>query len=161
LEALAGAWLLRRLVQFDPALGRGKDVLGLGILAAGLSTMGSATIGAARLCLAGGEPLGADLEMWGGGGVGGAVGNLGGCPPLLTLAACHCIPWRPQRVGEVAALLMGLVAVSLAVFVRPFGLLSHPALVYALFPFVIWAALRFRQPTASLATALASTIAIW
>ena len=46
LEALVGAWLLRRLVQFDPALGRVKDVLSLVGLAAGLSTMVSATIGA-------------------------------------------------------------------------------------------------------------------
>jgi len=35
LEALAGAWLLRRLVQFDPALGRVKDVLSLVVLAGG------------------------------------------------------------------------------------------------------------------------------
>src|SRR5262245_32671435 len=39
LEALAGAWMLRRLVKFDPALERVKDVLGLVVLAAALSTM--------------------------------------------------------------------------------------------------------------------------
>src|SRR5262245_28676467 len=50
LEALLGAWLLR-LFQFDPALGRAQDVLGLVLLAAGTSTMVSATIGATcRFC---------------------------------------------------------------------------------------------------------------
>src|SRR5262245_21268189 len=44
LEALLGAWLLRRLAQFDPALGRVKDVLSLVVLAAGVSTRVSATI---------------------------------------------------------------------------------------------------------------------
>src|SRR5262249_9759897 len=37
LEALVGAWLLRRLVKFDPALRRVKDVLSLVVLAAGVS----------------------------------------------------------------------------------------------------------------------------
>jgi integral membrane sensor domain MASE1 len=50
LEALLGAWLLR-LVEFDPALGRVKDVLGLVVLAAGTSTMVSATAAATcRFC---------------------------------------------------------------------------------------------------------------
>src|SRR5262245_28681472 len=38
LEALAAAWMLRRLVKFDPALERVRDVLGLVVLGAGLST---------------------------------------------------------------------------------------------------------------------------
>jgi integral membrane sensor domain MASE1 len=53
LEALAGAWLLRRLVKFDPALGRVKGVLSLAVLTAGVSTMVSTTIGGTRLCLGG------------------------------------------------------------------------------------------------------------
>src|SRR5262245_50865615 len=38
LEALTGAWLLRRVAGFDNALGRLKDVLGLVVLAAAVST---------------------------------------------------------------------------------------------------------------------------
>jgi integral membrane sensor domain MASE1 len=64
LEALVGARLLRRLVQFDPALGRVKDVLGLAVLAAGLSTMISATVGTTSLCLGGVKPWTAYLAMW-------------------------------------------------------------------------------------------------
>src|SRR6185503_4868410 len=45
LEALAGAWLLRRLVGFERPLERIRDVLGLVGLAAVASTMLSATIG--------------------------------------------------------------------------------------------------------------------
>jgi integral membrane sensor domain MASE1 len=56
LEALVGAWLLRRLVRFDPALGRVKSVLSLTVLAAGVSTMVSATSGAASPCLGGVKP---------------------------------------------------------------------------------------------------------
>ena len=161
LGALAGACMLRRLVQFDPALGRVKDVLGLLILAAGLSTMVSATIGVTSLCLGGVKPWAAYPEMWSVWWLGDAMGDLVLAPLLLTWAGRHRIRWRPQRVAEVGLLLLALVAVSLSVFAGPLALLSHPALAYALFPFVIWAALRFGQPTATLATAVASTIAIW
>src|SRR5262245_58798695 len=64
LEALVGVWMLRRLVQFDPALGRVKDVLGLVVLAAGLSTMVSATIGVTSLCLGGVKPWTAYPALW-------------------------------------------------------------------------------------------------
>ena len=161
LEALAGAWMLRRLVQFDPALGRVKDVLGLVVLAAGLSTMVSATIGVTSLCLGGVKPWSAYPALWSVWWLGDAMGDLVVAPLLLTWAGWRCIPWRPQRVAEVGVLLLALVAVSLSVFAGPFALLSYPALAYALFPFVIWAALRFGQPPATLATAVASTIAIW
>src|SRR5262245_2594759 len=161
LEALAGAWMLRRLVRFDPALGRVKDVLGLVVLAAVLSTTVSATIGVASLCSGGVKPWAAYPEMWSVWWLGDALGDLVVAPLLLTWAGWRRIPWRPQRLAEFGALLLALVAVSLSVFAGPFALLSHPALAYALFPFVIWAALRFGPPPATLATAVASTIAIW
>jgi PAS domain S-box-containing protein len=161
LGALAGAWMLRRPVHFDPALGRVKDVLGLVVLAAGLSTMVSATIGVTSLCLGGVKPWAAYPALWSVWWLGDAMGDLVVAPLLLTWAGWYRIRWRPQRVAEVGALLLALVAVSLSVFAGPFVLLSHPALAYALFPFVIWAALRFGQPPATLATAVASTIAIW
>ena len=161
LEALVGAWLLRRLVPFDPALGRVKDVLGLMVLAAGLSTMVSATLGVTSLCLAGVKPWAAYPGMWSVWWLGDAMGDLVVAPLLLTWAGWRHIPWRPRRVAEVGALLLALVAVSLSVFAGPWALFSYPALAYALFPFVIWAALRFGQAPATLATAVASAIAIW
>src|SRR5262245_47072638 len=154
--------MLRRLVQFDPALERVKDVLGLVVLAAGLSTMVSATIGVTSLCLGGVKPWTAYRAMWGVWWLGDAMGDLVVAPLLLTWSGWHRIPWRPRQVAEVGALLLGLVAVSLSVIAGPLALLSsHPALAYALFPFVIWAALRFGQPPATLATAVASALAIW
>jgi len=161
LEALAGAWMLRRLIQFDSALGRVKEVLGLVVLVAGLSTMVSATIGVTSLCMGGVKPWMAYREMWSVWWLGDAMGDLVVAPLLLTWAGWYRIRWRPQRVAELGVLLLALIGVSLSVFAGPFALVSHPALAYALFPFMIWAALRFRQPAASLATAVASSIAIW
>jgi PAS domain S-box-containing protein len=161
LEALAGAWMLRRLIRFDSALGRVEEVLGLVLLAAGLSTMISATIGVTSLCLGGVKPWEAYREMWSVWWLGDAMGDLVVAPLLLTWSGWHRIRWRPRRVVELGILLLALVAVSLSVFCEPFVLLSHPALVYSLFPFMIWAALRFRPRTVSLAIAVASAIATW
>src|SRR5579862_4608071 len=56
LEAVAGAWLLRRFVGFDCSLRHFKDAVGLVVLAAGVSTTISATIGATSLCTGGVQP---------------------------------------------------------------------------------------------------------
>jgi PAS domain-containing protein len=53
------------------------------------------------------------------------------------------------------------MAVSLLVFAGPTALFSFHPLAYTVFPFVIWAALRFGQPAATLMTFVASGMAIW
>jgi PAS domain S-box-containing protein len=161
LEALVGAWLLRRLVRFDPALGRVKDVLSLVVLAAGVSTLVSATIGATSLCLGGVKPWMAYPTVWSVWWLGDAMGDLVVAPLLLTWAGWHRWAWQPWRVAEAGALLLALVAVSLLVFAGPTALFSFHPLAYAVFPFVIWAALRFGQPAATLMTFVASGLAIW
>jgi PAS domain S-box-containing protein len=161
LEALAGAWLLRRLVQFDPALGRVKDVLGLVVLAAGVSTMVSATIGVTSLCLGGVKTWTAYPTLWSVWWLGDAMGDLVVAPLLLGWAGWHRIPWRPRRLAEAGALLLTLVAVSLLVFGGRSSSFSFSPLAYTVFPLVIWAALRFGQSATALMTFLASGMAIW
>ena len=56
LEAVAAAWVLRRVVRFDVRLHRIPDVLALIGIAAAASTMLSATIGAGALCASGVQP---------------------------------------------------------------------------------------------------------
>jgi integral membrane sensor domain MASE1 len=99
LEALVGAWLLRGLVKFDPALGRVKDVLGLVVLAAGVSTMVSATIGATSLCLGGVKPWTAYPTLWSVWWLGDAMGDLVAAPLLLTWAGWRRLSWRPRLRG--------------------------------------------------------------
>ena len=161
LEALVGAWLLRHLAMFDPALGRVKDVLSLVVLAAGVSTMVSATIGATSLCLGGVKPWTAYPVLWSVWWLGDAMGDLVVAPLLLTWAGWRRIPWRPRRAAEAGALLLALVAVSLLVFSGPTALFSFHPLAYTVFPFAIWAALRFGHPAATLMTFVASGMAIW
>jgi serine phosphatase RsbU (regulator of sigma subunit) len=66
-----------------------------------------------------------------------------------------------RRVAEAGALFLTLVAVSLLVFAGPTAYFSFHPLAYTVFPFVIWAALRFGQPAVALVTFVASGVAIW
>src|SRR5262249_51744156 len=92
-------------------------------------------------------------------------------PALLTWAPLLYPPlgrrgvtgrWPPRRRAEAGALLAGLVATGLLVFGGPLSdtIGGHP-LEYTMFPFVIWAALRFGRRGAAAVTLVASALAIW
>ncbi len=162
LEALAGAWLLRQGARFDPALERLRDVLGLIVLAAALSTALSATVGVTSLCLGGVQPWSAYGELWRVWWLGDATGALVVAPVLLTWASRPPSGWAPRRLAEALCLAVALIVVSLTAFTGQLTWLTsdHP-LEYAIFPFIIWAALRFGQPETCAVTLAASVIAIW
>ena len=161
LEALIGASILTRWIRFDRGINRVKDVIGL-VIAAACGTLVSATIGVATLVLFRGVPLEASptlLLTW-------FIGNLLGClvvtPLLLTWVYDFPRRWNMARKAEALIFLTLLVIVSLYVFVNPTGTGSlHQALIYLIFPFAIWAALRLEQVGASSTVFIVSGIAIW
>ncbi len=163
LEALAGAYLLRHLTQFRESLERPQDVLGFTALAAGVSTSVSATMGVFSLCLGGAAPWSLFAMLWWQWWLGDAMGALIVAPVLLTWAARREITWNLRRVGEAGVLLASLAVVSQMVFGGWLvgGALGSPALAFAIFPFSIWAAMRFSQREAATATLLAFVIAMW
>ncbi|HYR97290.1 MAG TPA: MASE1 domain-containing protein, partial [Candidatus Binatus sp.] len=161
LEALAGAWLLQR-AGFRCSLERSSDVVALVVLAALVSTTISATIGVVSLCLGGVQPWGAFDSLWLTWWLGDALGALVAAPLLLVWATAPPLRLPPRRLAEAAMLLVALVAVSDAVFAGRFGIpaTAYP-LHYIIFPFVIWAALRFGQQGTTAVTFIASSVAIW
>jgi PAS domain S-box-containing protein len=154
LEALVGAYLLRRVAGFQPSLERVRDVLALVVLAGGISTMVSATVGVASLRI-GGEIDGSDIwsgwRVW-------WLGDMGGdllvAPLLLVLASTRGVSRQPGRILEGGALLGVLVAVSIVT------LSAQAPLVYLIFPVLIWAALRFGQMGAAAAGVIVAGIAV-
>ncbi len=82
LEALTGAWLLRRFI-FDSSLSRLKDVLLLVFFAAFASTAISATLGVFSLCLGNLQPWENFLQLWLLWWVGDAAGALIVAPLIL------------------------------------------------------------------------------
>ena len=79
-------------------------------------------------------------------------------------SGCPHIPARKGtgRLAEGLCLLVLLILVTWYVFggIPPDGIL-HQALIYMIFPFIMWAALRFDQHGATLAILVTSGIAIW
>jgi two-component system CheB/CheR fusion protein len=158
LEALAGAWLLRRS-GLRPELDRLRDVFALVLLAAAVSTTLSASLGVVGLGLGGVVPWNQAATLWSVWWLGDAMGALVVAPLLLVWATARPrLGWR--RLGELAALLAVLVGVGVLVFSGVAVRTPDRALAYAVFPLVIWAALRFGQPGATLVTAATSLMAI-
>src|SRR5262245_5022005 len=153
LEAVVGAFLLRR-VAFRRSLERARDVLALVLLAAVVSTTISATIGTTTLWLDGNVSgsYGSAWALWWSGD---AMGDLLVAPLLLVWSAQRRRRVPRTEALEAAALLLGVIGVSLLVFVA--GAWRYP---YLLFPLLIWATLRFRQLGAATVTFATSAIAV-
>ncbi len=158
LEAVAGAWMLTKVIGFDPKLRRLRDVVAFILAGAALSTAVSATIGVSTLCLSGEQPWDLFDQLWREWWLGDAAGALIVAPVLLT-AARHD---RPTRRGwiEGAALVTGAVMVTHIVFGTGPALAHHP-LEYVIFPFIVAASLRAGPPATALVILGTSAVTIW
>ena len=161
LEAVIGAYALRRWAGFDGSFDRLRQVVGL-LLQAPVSALVSATFGVASLAFAGAVNTYRFAETWQAWWVGDMLGAIVIAP--LVLIAARPPRWTvtlPRLVeGLVAAL--GLVVASLAIFLRRPGATYSPFLSpYMLFPLFVWVALRFELPGSVTATALVSALAVW
>jgi signal transduction histidine kinase len=156
LEALAAVWLLRR-AGFDPRLARLRDVLAL-LAAAAAGPLVSATVGVASLGSGGVQPAATLPHLWRVWWTGDALGALVAAPLLLTWSGGFVRRLRLRAVAEGAVLVAALLAATGLVFghARP-----GPVAEYVVFPFLIWAALRFGPPGTSFVTAAAYAAAVW
>jgi PAS domain S-box-containing protein len=143
LAGLTGAVLLRRLANLDVSLSRLRDVLGLIGYGALGSTMVSATIGVAFLFATHLHPWSGIASAWFIYWLGDAMGILLVTPLLLTLP--KLLRWNGgARFGEFGALLGVLSLVCFIIFSdqKLIPIKLH-VLAFAVFPFVLWAAIRF------------------
>lgn len=160
LEALAGAFFLKRFVGFHNEIDRIQDVVGL-VLVSVFSTAISASIGTATLMLTGGvgqEYIANWLTWW----IGDLLGALVVAPMLLAWTFLPSFRTRKRMYIEGGILLGLLAATTWYVFSsQPYAGIFHQAMIYVIFPFMIWAALRLGQRGAATAIFLVSGIAIW
>jgi signal transduction histidine kinase len=161
LEAVIGAYALRRVAGFHLALDRLRDVLALILFAAMLSTMISATIGVASLYFAGMVAPQNVAETWRTWWVGDAIGALLVAPLILVWATGPRRSPSPRRSAEAALLMLGLVVASFLLYIVPVNRNDDPlGHVYVFFPLLMWATIRFGQQGAVTATVLVSAIAV-
>jgi signal transduction histidine kinase len=161
LEALAGAYFLRRYINFHNTMDRIQDVVGLA-LAGAASTIISATIGVTTLMVTGRgswEFFGAIWVTWW---IGDLLGALVVAPLVLVWSKPPAWNQKSQRYLEGILLFCLLFLLIWYVFIsQPAGGIAHQAMIYVIFPFMIWAAIRFGQRGAATAIFFVSWIAIW
>jgi PAS domain S-box-containing protein len=159
-EAVAAAFLLRRVARFDTRLRRVRDVVALVALGAVASTIVSATVGVTTLSLAGVQPWGQFANLWRDWWLGDAVGIIVVAPVLLTLRWER--PWSARETLETFILVAGAMLALHIVFGGAFGsAAAHHPLEYVIFPFVVAAAVRRGQHATSLVVLGAAAITIW
>jgi PAS domain S-box-containing protein len=162
LEALAAAYLLRRTAGSRPQLDDLRQVRTLVLLAAPVGALCSAVIGTVSLWLTGVLPatgLPSAAAVWWTGDV---LGALVVAPVFFAWTVPVAFDHNSRRLVEVLALCLGTIAVAeigLGQLVAT-GVLRQVDYHYLLFPFVIWAALRFGARGASTMTLAISAVAI-
>lgn len=159
LEVLTAVFLLKRIIGFHNELDRIQDVVALAIVA-GVSTGISATLGTATLMLAG--SIGQEyptiwLTWW--------IGNLLGA--LVVTPAILVWTFPPPFHANKRLYFEGAVSVALLAIITWYVFRSqlyagvlHQAMIYVIFPFMIWTALRLGQRGAATVILLVSGIAI-
>ena len=162
LEALIAAGLLRRFTGPRPQLDNLRHVRALVALAAPVGALTSAVIGSASLWLTGVIPGGAlagAVAVWW---TGDLLGALVVAPLLLAWATPPNSRQNTRRLVELLLLCVGTVLAGEVVLG---GVLETPVVgevnyPYLLFPFVIWAALRFGARGASVMTFTVAAVAV-
>ncbi len=162
LEALVAAYLLRRTAGPRPQLDDFRHVRSLVLVAAPLGALCAGVIGPISLWLAGavsGSALLAAVAIWW---TGDLLGMLVMAPVLFTWMVPPPSRDNPRRLIEVVVLCLGTLAAAELGLGRYFeaAAVREVDYQYLLFPFVIWAALRFGARGASLMTLTVAAVTV-
>ncbi|MGK7878402.1 MAG: MASE1 domain-containing protein [Xenococcaceae cyanobacterium] len=165
-SAIVAVKLLRRF-GFSPSLERLRDVLALVLLAAIFSSIVNATVDIAAQFLAGRLEWSNFWQNWWILWLGDSTGILVITPLLLRVKLASQALFRirkrpPKRLVEAGICLSLLGCVSWVVFAyKGMAAITQYPLEYLPFPFVVWAALRFRFWGAIMSSPIVSGMAIW
>ncbi len=161
LEALLGVYILQRFVNFHHAMDRVQDVIGLVVVAI-FSTMISATAGTSTLVLIDFAPADAYGSIWITWWIGDLLGALVVTPVILAWSKTKLNFGSRKKIFEsaLAFILLGIVTWYVFIY-QTSASVYHQALLYLIFPFVIWTAIRFGQRGGTTAVIMVSGMAIW
>lgn len=162
-ETCLAVWALTRYAGAPVTLGRLKEVFGLVAVAAIPVCASGGLLGAAIVTLGSSEP--AFWPVWRVWMVADLLGVLLVTPLVIAWSTTGALEVRLlSRVTwmEAVTLLLVVLGMTLLVFGRTIGLSGrHLIGAYALFPFLLWAALRFGLWGGSTATLVVSFVAVW
>ncbi|MCJ7518307.1 MAG: MASE1 domain-containing protein [Anaerolineaceae bacterium] len=161
LEALIAVYLLKNKLHFHESLDRLNDIVGFSAVAF-ICTAISAIIGTATLILTTQTPRSSFFDVWITWWIGDLLGALVVAPIIMVWLKPHSLAKIQKNILEWFGLIILIIFTSWYVFSKqpPIDVV-HQAMTYVIFPFVIWAALRFGQHGAATGIFLISAIAIW
>lgn len=162
LEALIAAYLLRRFISERITFTTLKEVLSLAVFAAAISPVLGATLGAAGLEFLGlSRSYWLSWQLWW---ASDALGILIVTPVIFTWINLFTSPRRQiavQEMVEAGALFTGLFLLLGFIFRSASNPdLAIPNIPYAIFPFLIWAAIRFRPYIATAAYLIVAVVSV-
>jgi serine phosphatase RsbU (regulator of sigma subunit)/integral membrane sensor domain MASE1/anti-sigma regulatory factor (Ser/Thr protein kinase) len=154
LEALAGTCLLAR-AGFQIGLRRVRDVVSLAVMAGVVSTLVSAVFGVASLRFGGAISSDAVVHVFRVWWLGDMTGDLVVAAGILVFAS------RPRLPDSRAAWVEAVVLLGSLAVVVEFAVGAHAPWAFLVFPWAIYAAVRFRQAGAVAASGVIFTVATW
>jgi PAS domain S-box-containing protein len=159
LEAIAAAFLVQKITNFDISLSRLRDVLALIGFGAITATIVGATVGVAVLYATGVSPWSGIGNAWLVYWLGDAMGVLLVAPLILALRTVNN-PLTASRLAELLGLVAALTCAAFFVFLEHRWIaIKLDVLAFAVFPFVMWAAIRFGVAGCAFTIAIVATIA--
>src|SRR5207249_3366459 len=161
LEALAGAALVRALIVLPGSFRRGEDVVKFVVIAAASATI-AASVAAAPLAFVHSLQWPELLWNWWTWWQGDTVGILVVAPLILAWAVRTHPAWTPRKIAEGSLLVCLLSGVMYAIFgARLAPYIPSLPLTFAILPFIIWGAFRFRQREVATVNVLVCAMAVW
>lgn len=160
LEALIGAWLVRRLVASQPQLTTAREVVGLVLYSAVISTMIAATVGTLSLAVTAGTSVSGLIWMywWGGD----ALGILLMAPLVLVWQQRPDWKWHRSHAARVAELTLVCIVLGVTLyFCFTPGLPTYGAVQYVAIACVLWVAIRADLHFSVAVGLVAALLAAW
>ncbi len=165
LEALLGAWLIRRFADDTARLDTYRRVGVFLVFGTFFAPFATSFIDAAFVKLNAFDSAGY-WQIWRARFFSDVLAILTLVPPIVAWGAFGRAPFRfvgARRILEAVALAGGLLAVCTVVLTRPSPTFAHAgtAMLYAPLPFLLWAAVRFGPAGASTSLLVFSVLSVW
>lgn len=153
--------LARRVLSFDAKLERVRDAVGIGVFGA-IGMLIPASSGVVQLVLADVISWSAYGSVWWVWWVGDATGLIVVAPLILTWVVRPHLRYSRRQLAELMVLFSGLTFIGVVVLTEALHIRTASlALKYLIFPFVIWAAVRFTPRETATAIAIVAAVALW
>jgi two-component system cell cycle sensor histidine kinase/response regulator CckA len=159
--AVAGTVVARRMFDIHPAMDRARDPMLLSFVCGLAAAVISASLGIATLDAIGVIGAADRATLWRSWWMGDTLGVVLVAPVILTMALQARERWTRVRLLEAVTLSAAVVVGTWSVFVAAARMSTPVPVAFAVFPLVIWAAVRFGPRGASLASLVISMLAMY